>query len=275
VVPTGWTLVAFSGNQNTACPGQSTQDDVYEGPNTSSVCSCACALATPPTCPAGPINVKYDENFNHSPLSCNMTGSPAQMKNAAACNTDLYGGGGGLPPGYESLDLSYTPAPPTGGMCTPRANTTAGNLTYAAQDRICTPNTEPCTGSDCTPSFGSGWGVCISNSGSQSCPGTPFTVQHIVGGAATFTCSSNSCGCQVTGTCAGTLTLYTNNNCTGTEQTVTADGACLNGSTAFNSNTYGSYAYATGTPQASCNPSGTSTAQNVALSNVQTVCCTQ
>jgi len=263
--------VAFAGNQGTACPSQSVQADVLEGPDTSSVCGCNCALSTPPTCATGAIAVKYDANFNHSPLSCGSTGNPATMAESTSCSTMLYTGN---PLGYQSLDLSYTPPSPTGGTCTPSPLANTGNLTYASQDRICTPNTEPCTGSDCTPSFGAGWGVCISSAGSLSCPGTTFTTRHIVGGTATFTCSS-TCSCQVTGTCPGTITLYTNNNCTGTEQSVPVNGTCLNGSNAYNSNNYASYEYTAGTPQSSCDPTGTSTAQNVGQSNVQTVCCTQ
>jgi hypothetical protein len=180
----------------------------------------------------------------------------------------------GNPLGYQSLDLSYSLPAPTGGTCSPSSLTNTNNLTYAAHDTICTPNTEPCTGNECTPSFGS-LDVCITTSGSTSCPGSPFTHQHIVGGPATFTCSGSSCGCQVTGTCPGSLSLYTSNNCTGTPQSVPVDGQCLNGSTAFNSNTYGSYEFAAGTPTSSCDPTGTSTAQNVTQPDLQTVCCTQ
>jgi len=217
--------------------------------------------------------VGYDANFNHSPLSCGMAGSPPQMKNLTACNTDLYTAGG-LAPGYKSLDLSYTPPGLMGGACTSGALTNSSNLTYAASDTLCTPTTEPCTGNECTPSFGS-LDVCITSPGNVACPGSPFTHQHIVGGAATFSCSSNGCGCQVTGTCSGTLTFYTNNNCTGTSQTAPVNGSCMNGSTAFNSNTYASYGYAPAPLQSSCDSSGTSAAQNVTQPNLQTVCCTQ
>jgi hypothetical protein len=273
-VPSGWTLVAFAGNQTTSCPSQSTQSDVYEGPNASSACGCNCQVTTMPTCAAGPINVMYDANFNHSPLSCNMAGSPAQMKNQSSCNTDMYGGGAIL--GYKSLDLSYTLPPPTGGQCTASSVETSSALTYAAQDRICTPNTEPCTGNECTPSFG-GLDVCVAANGNMACPGSPFTHQHIVGGAATFTCSGSSCGCSLTGTCTGTVTLYTSMNCTGGANTtlvIPADGQCHDESAA-GSNSYASYSYAANPPPSSCDPTGTSTAQNVTQPNLQTVCCTQ
>ena len=176
-------------------------------------------------------------------------------------------------PGYKSLDLAYTPAALTGGTCTPAPLVQSNNLTYASHDRICTPNTEPCTGNECTPSFGSSLTVCIAASGTMACPGAPFTHQHLVGGTASFTCSS-TCGCSVTGACTGTLTLYTNNNCTGTTQTIPADGNCQDEASA-SSDTYGSYHYTAAPVQASCDPSGTSTAQNVVQQNPQTVCCTQ
>jgi len=231
-----------------------------------------CAVSTQPTCPGGPIAVHYDVGGHGG--SCGSQGVPASMQASSTCNTDMYTGGG-LEPGYQSLDLSYTPAPFTGGACTARATANDSNLTYTAHDTICTPSTEPCTsngsGSDCTPSFGTGLQVCITASGNVQCPGTTFTQQHIVGGPATFTCSA-TCGCSLAGTCSGTLSLYTNGNCSGTPQNVPANGTCLPGSI-FVSNTYDSYGYAPSPFTATCNDSGTSTPQNLALSNEQTVCC--
>jgi hypothetical protein len=213
----------------------------------------------------------FDANNNHSPLSCNQSGQPAQMNNSGPCNTDMYTGGTILP--YSSLDLSYAPAGPTGGQCAASALTNSGNLTYAAQDRVCVPSTEPCTGSDCTPSFGS-YQVCISASGNQSsCPGSTFTQKHLVGGAATFTCSGSGCTCSVVeGTCTGTMSLWTNNNCTGNTLVIPADGHCHNESGA-GSDSYQSYSYAANTLSSSCSSGGSSSAQNVTQPNEQTICC--
>lgn len=278
-MPSGWTLVGFSGTP-TSCPSSATQASVYEGPDTSGVCGCGCSLTTQPTCPdRGPIGVMYDSNFNHNPLACNNPGSPAQMKNNTACGTDQYGGSIIL--GYKSLDLQYTPPGPTGGVCQSSAIPNTSKLTYAAQDTICTPNTEPCNGNECTPSFGS-LDVCITASGSMACPASPspFTHQHVVGGPATFSCSDSGCGCQVTATCTGTVTLYTSMDCTttggATSTAVPADGQCHSDANA-SSNTYASYSYTANNPpqQPACGPTGTSAAQNVAQPNVQTVCCTQ
>ncbi len=272
-MPSGWTLVAFAGNQSSSCPVQGTQSDVYEGPNTSSVCGCGCDLSTPPTCPAGPIAANFDQSQGHP--TCTTMGVPPTMNNAGACNTDMYTGMGLFMPGYQSFDLSYTPAPPANGQCTPRTVRNSGNLTYAAQDRVCVPSTEPCTGSDCTPSFGS-YQVCIAASGNQpSCPGSTFTQKHVVGGAATFTCSGSSCTCSVNeGTCTGTLTLHTNTNCTGGTLVIPADGSC-NDESGAGSNTYQSYSYVANPLNSSCTSGGTSTAQNVTQPNEQTICCAQ
>jgi hypothetical protein len=271
VVPSGWTLVAFAGNQTTACPAQSAQANVFEGPNANSACGCNCDVTTPPTCPPT-LNVTYDAFHNNQ---CNGgMGTPPTMPESSSCSTQLYTGMGTFAVGYQSLDLAYTPDPPTGGACSASA-IPMGSVTYAAQDRICTPNTEPCSGGECMPSFGAGLQVCISASGSQACPSSTFSVQHVVGGAATYTCSGSACTCNlVTGTCSGTATLYVNNDCTGGTLTIPADGMCHNESKA-GSNTYQSFKYEANPLSSTCTTGGTATAQNVALSNPQTVCCTQ
>jgi hypothetical protein len=263
--------VGLQSNQTTACPGQFTQIDVNEGPNTSTACACNCTLQTSPTCPAGAIPVKYDANFNHSPLACNLSGSPATMPASTSCSTMNYTG---TPIGYQSLDLEYSLPGITGGSCSASGLSNAGNVTYSAEERVCVPASQQCNGDQCTTPIGNGLNVCIATSGSTSCPGAPFTHQHLVGGAATFTCSSTSCTCQPTGTCGGNVTLYTNTNCTGGTLSVPVDGMCHNESGA-GSNTYGSYEFTASPPTSSCDPSGTSTAQNVGLQNEQTLCCTQ
>ena len=266
-MPGGWTLTSLAGNQSTPCPAQAVTNDVYEGPDASAACGCGCKLSTPPTCP---INVNYDGTQANP--SCGSAGSPATMSNASACNTDLYKGGV-LFFNYPQLDLQYTPAGATGGQCTASATSSAGAVTYAASDRVCTPGTEPCVGGQCTPSFPSGYEVCVQQVGMHACPGAPFTQQHIVGGAATFTCSGSACSCGVTDGCTGTVTLYATANCTGTTTLeVPVDGKCHNESAA-SSNTYGSYSFAAAAPGASCTAAGTSAAQGLTLGSPFTVCC--
>jgi hypothetical protein len=267
-VPSGWTLVAFAGNQTTSCPNQTTQNDVYEGPITSNACSCGCAVSTQPTCPTGSVTNGYDTN--HNMPTCNMGGGA--LTDPESCGMLQYTG---TPFGYKSFDLAYTPPAATGGACSDSAAASSSGPSYTAQDRICTPDTEPCTGDECTPSFGSGLQICVAASGTMTCPGA-FPTLHIVGGAATFTCSDSSCTCSVTAAaCTGTVTFYVNAGCTGGTLTIPANGSCNNESNA-GSNTYTSYSYAANPlPPASCTTGGSATAQNVTQPNLQTVCCTQ
>lgn len=269
VVPSGWNLVAFAGDQSSPCPVPSTQIDVDEGPDASTACLCNCTLTKAPTCPLAPIDDTFDGDGS---LSCGTTGAPAQNGNASpTCNTDMYTGNiPGL--GYTHLDLEYTPtATPTNGTCTKNTVSQPGNITYSSQDRVCKPTSEPCSGVECTPSFGS-YSVCIAASGNQTCPGTTFTQQHVVGGPPTFTCDTSACSCTVTANdCTGTMSLFTDANCKNGKLDVPADGKC-HASKAPVDNYY-SYKYTPGPLGSSCDPAGTSSALNVTLTNEQTICC--
>jgi hypothetical protein len=227
-------------------------------------------LTSQPTCPPG-IAVHYDNSGNKS---CGTAGTPATMADQSACNTDLYMGSG-LPLGisYKNLQLQYTPNSATGGACSFSAAQDSSAVNYSAHDLVCVPTTEPCTGNQCTPSFGSQLKVCVAMTGVQSCPGAPFTVSHTVGGAATFTCTNN-CSCSVdAGACTGTVKLYTAAGCMGTELDIPADNVCTD--SGATSDTYASYAYAPNPLVSSCTSGGSSAAQNLALTNVGTICCTQ
>jgi len=267
-VPTGWTLVAFAPDQTTPCPSGSTQSNVFEGPDASTACQCNCTLTTTPKCPPAPINNNFDADGS---LSCGTGGVPGQGANSSSCNTDMYNGTiPGL--GYTHLDLEYTPtATATGGVCTNQTLSHPGNVTYGSSDRVCKPNTEPCTGNECTPSFGT-FQVCVAASGSQPCPGSTFTQPHVVGGAATFTCDASGCMCTaIADACTGTMSLFTDTSCKNGKLDIPADGKCH--ASKAPSDTYYSYKYTPGPLNSSCNPGGTSAAQNVTLTNEQTICC--
>jgi hypothetical protein len=267
VVPSGWTLVAFASDQTTSCPQGSTGANVFEGPTVDTdACSCNCALTSQPTCPPG-ISVHYDADGSKS---CGLAGTPSTMGDQSACNADMYTGTI-LGLGYRSLQLKLTPNAPTGGSCSSSVAQDASAVSYSASDTICVPATEPCTGDQCTPSFGSQLRVCIAMAGRQTCPGTTFTVAHTVGSGATFTCSS-ACTCSVDGGhCTGTVKLYTMPMCMGTELDVPANDTCVD--SGATSDTYVSYAYAANPLMASCTNGGSASPQNVALTDVQTLCC--
>jgi hypothetical protein len=283
VIPANWQLVAFTTSATAptaACPtgfAMAQPTNLDEGPVTSSACQCGqCTVTSAPTCPTGPIAVDYDVAGGQ----CGSAGNPSTNKNAdpGGCNTDMYTGNF---PGitYANMDLKYTPPGATGGSCT-SAGTPTGTVTYTAQDRTCVPDSQAsagCTGNQCTLTLGSPYEVCIVQSGSQTCPGAPFTHQHLAGGTATLTCSA--CGCNASGGCSGTMKLFTSNDCSTTggakEYDIPADGTCHNSSSPGNTGSYNSYEYSPKQVTVSCSTSGSSTAQNVTLQNEETICCTQ
>jgi hypothetical protein len=149
-------------------------------------------------------------------------------------------------------------------------------VTYAAHDTTCTPTTALCMPNmPCMPPIPSSYQVCIAQNGIQACPTTTFTQQHVVGTGVTFGCGTG-CGCQWPSTCTGTMQLFTDSSCMNGEYDVQASSAGLcvaHGSGEADS--YNSYHYVANQPNVSCTPTGSSSPQNLALSNVQTICCAQ
>jgi hypothetical protein len=218
-----------------------------------------------PSCASGPVAVHVGGMGNGG--NCGTSLTPLSNNPPGACGTDVSPGVAN----FQHLQVSYTPSGPTGGTCDSGGQGASSALTYAAQDRLCSPDSPAaagCSGNACTPSVPAPYLFCVARSGTQSCP-APFTQQHIVGNNVTFSCSS--CKCTVTSTCSGTVKLFTDLGCNRGEIDVTADGACHDPMAMDPA--YLSYQYVPDTPQASCQVTGTSTAQNVVLMNTQTVCC--
>jgi hypothetical protein len=275
VVPSGWTLVAFAPTQASPCPsGFAQPTGVVEGPSATSACECGtCGVTTQPSCAGGPIKVLYDTITSAGAGTCDLPGTVTPLGNSPAgtCLTDLYKGD------YTIDDLEYEPSGPSGGVCSaPGAKATA--ITYAAQDRICTAATalpSGCGGAVCVPALSSPYSACLQSPGDVACPAGALSTKHVVGTDTTFDCSA--CGCAVTGHCTGTVTLYADAECGGASLPVPANGSCnsvidLSGDEPAAS--YNSYVYegnaATGV---ACSTSGSSSAENVTLSNEATVCC--
>jgi hypothetical protein len=273
IVPSGWNLVAFgSSSSNSACPaGFGPSTIVYESPSATGACSCGpCDVTTPPTCAAGPIQVFYDTVGIGGGGRCNLTGSVSPIGNnpAGACLTDLFQGD------YRNFDIEYVPSPASGATCSSPG--VAGSATFGAQDRTCAlsdPQMAGCTGNACLPSALGTYQACVMRPGALTCP-SGFGTRHLVGTGASFNCTS--CGCSVTGQCSGTVTLYSDMSCNNGALAVPADGSCNRianlGSKPASS--FNSYIYTGGSPQSvACMTSGSSSPQNLTLTNVATVCC--
>jgi hypothetical protein len=278
IVPPGWSLVAFSANQGSACPGGfQNQTDLVEGPDATSACACqSCTVTQPASCATGTVSVFYDTaGPGPGAGTCGMPGSVTPLGNspAGSCATDIYKGS------YNTYDIEYVPPAATGGACT-APGTASGTVSYAAHDRSCSPASPAsagCVGDACMPSLTGTYQACITQSGDQACPAGNLGVKHTVGTASSVACSD--CGCSVTAQCTGTVTLYTDNRCTQKPLAVPADGNCHNIKTLNGGANYttavAAYTYAGGTPTTQCAATGTSSAQSVSLTNLSTVCCAQ
>jgi hypothetical protein len=276
-VPSGWTLVAFVPDQSTDCPsGFGSPQNLVEGADASTACVCdACTVTGQPSCPSGPIDIFYDYVAAGTPGLCSTPGMVPQLTNnpAGACGngSDVYKGS------YIPFDLKYVPPAATGGTCS-APGTATGTVTYAAHDRTCLPLTAQdsnCAGTACTPALGPSYRACIMQSGEVPCPAGPLSVQRLAGSGVSFGCSA--CGCSVTASCTGQITLYTDGQCTNAGIHVPADGSCNRVTSRSNdagSDTFTAYTYTGNAPASvACSASGTSTAQNVALAGPVTICC--
>ncbi|MGH7439758.1 MAG: hypothetical protein ACRENE_29050 [Polyangiaceae bacterium] len=277
-VPPGWSLVAFAPDQFEACPsGFGTATNLVESPGAASACTCStCSVTGQPSCASGTVGVYYDYVATGAG-TCGTPGMVPQLNNSPAgvcgSGTDVYHGN------YAPFDLAYVPPPSTGGSCSAPGSAT-GTITYGARDRTCVPSSPSaagCVGDKCTPSLPSPYAACIMQTGTTSCPAGPLGVRHLAGTGASFGCSD--CGCSVSGTCTGSITLYTDNKCTHPGVTIPADRSCNRITSLPNSasnDTFGAYIY-TANPPASvqCTASGSSSAENVTLQGTVTICCAQ
>ncbi len=273
VVPTGWELVAFAPSQATACPtGFGTPTNLVEGPNASSACGCGtCTTSTQPTCTSGAVGLTYDTKSSGFGAFCIFPSTSLANSPAGACSTSL------APGAYDTYYLEFTAPAASGGVCA--APTTTGTVTYAASDRTCTPTSlaaANCSGGACAPTLTGPYEACITPTapGQVACPAGPLGVQHIVGTSATFSCAA--CSCAVTGTCAGTVTMYSDTACT-KNPTAYSTGTCddVVGGTGNPTADYNSYKYAGGAVSKVKCTATAGAAQNVALNNETTICCAQ
>ena len=269
-VPTGWTLVAFAAAQTSPCPAgfdTAPSQDLVEGPSAASACGCStCSITAAPSCASGAIAVAYDTDFSGT---CNKVANPSPLSNspAGACLTDIYQGS------YASYDVQYAAPAASGGTCSAPGVQKSGGVTYAAHDRVCQPNdaqASNCTGDVCKPTLSGPYGACIAAPGAVACPAGPLSVAHQAGTSGALSCPD--CPCTVTGTCSGTLTLYTDTGCKNGPYAISTD-VCVGVSSSSN---YKAYAYKGAAPKGvTCQAGTPSPGQGVTLAGEQTVCCAQ
>jgi hypothetical protein len=247
-VPPGWSFVARATPEGTTCPeGFSQPTEWLEGPSSNpNECTCsACDVTDPPSCTGGPVSVFYDFAGNQT---CGLIGIPGQNGNnpAGACLRDMFVGN------YPTNDDDkYTPSPPQGGACSAPATPQPANVTYAETAYTCSPDGSQaagCSAGVCAPSLPPPFAPCLEQSGDVPCPGAPFTVKHLAGTSVSITCSD--CGCTVSATCSGTMTLFPDTACAGIGVPIPADGACHLAGT--DGGVYQSYRFVGATDDVAC-----------------------
>lgn len=286
VVPTGWSIVAFSNGRMGTCPTDFSAGttDVVEAPNATNACSCgACMITNPPSCDQGTIGATYGTGFGGgfgggaTPATCTTPGPGLTIDSQGSCFPYPAPATSGPGPSTFSA-VEYTPPAPTGGSCASPGVADPSQVTYGESERVCAPNaavTQACSGGQpCSARVDVGYAICIMMPGAPvGCPaGSPFSTPHWVGGDADVACSDCACALDANG-CGGTLATFTDGACGTLGATFRVNGACANAFGTIPAN--GSYRYTPDSVDAGCAATGTSSTTNVALTSPATVCCAQ
>jgi len=263
-LPSGWAFTLYDPDTRGACAaGYGSPADVEEGIDAgAAACTCGCTT-TNPDCHAGNLGIQGGSNNTCDNISTQA--DPADAGCQALTSFTTTGGN----------KVAATPPAPVGGSCTPSGSQTLPPVGYAHQGRTCefeagAPGGGCGSGQVCLPSPGT-FGSCISQAGAVACPADAgYPTQHVIGSQITDTRSCTACGCTFdAGSCAGTVTLWTDTGCSNNGTAITANGTCT---TVGGNRTWRGYSYVSATT-ASCSGSAVSPDGGVVFSDVTTVCC--
>jgi hypothetical protein len=253
-VPEGFTLVTLS---TSMCQSGWSSTDVVSTPTAGDgTCTCACDVTTPPTCNTGTLNRYLDITSAATCTTAATTlypdGTPCELLTAPI---QLYG--------YHYAVDALTPV---GGACTYDATVDTTKITSTSA-HVCAPPAS-CVGAIC------GGNICVSEAGDVDCP-TGFPAKTLVGTSATAACSACGTGaCTVTGTCTGTLSMFTDQACTTGQANFPADGTC-NANAGTLDGLYYSYSYTGSVSAATCTGTAPTSMPTPSLNAPTTVCCQQ
>jgi hypothetical protein len=260
-LPSGWAWAVYDPDARVACAtGYGTPKDVEEGIDAgAATCGCGCTT-TNPDCHSGTLKIT-----GGSGGTCTSVTNQTDVADAG-CNTLTQ-----FVTSNGSANASATPPTPVGGSCTPSGSQTIPGVGYGHQGRtcalagtaaggcnsgeVCVPNPAPFT-------------TCIAQAGAQTCP-SAFPTQHVIGSAIADTRGCTACGCTFdAGSCAGSLTLWTDTACSNNSTPITANGTCTN----VGNHTWRGYSYTSQTT-ASCSGAPVAPDGGVVFSDLTTVCC--
>lgn len=256
--PSGFTLVAYAGNQDSACPAGWTSTDARSDPAAQDgACSCDCNVSAQPDCGTGTIIRKYDYGTS---ATCGSQGATVTGNSGGCSSTGQYAI-------VLATHIEVDPPPPTGGTCSFDATPDPKKVSSSSA-RVCQPEAS-CTGALCKAP--AGYAVCVATDGDVACP-SGFPTKHLVGGEPQLACSGCGTTCAVSADCQGTLTFYTDANCSMGKVDMTADGTC-GAKPVSGTGYYYSYSYTGTAHNVACGGAAGTPKADVTLAGARTVCC--
>ncbi len=272
VIPDGWSLVAYSTVQ-TACPegfASAPPTNFSGSAEPTTACTCGgCTMNYVPTCNAFGVVGFYGAE-DPGPSACGTAYPPGDFynNNPGTCQTNLPQGD------YAGRALEYLPAPPEGSCGAAGPGVLTSPVTFPWQGEVCSPDSAVsagCIGNVCTVGLPPPFRVCVSNSPFRECPANSvFTEPYLEAAGPSASCST--CNCAVTATCSGTVQLFSDTACMGSEFDVPADGQCHSSPPGIGP--IASYRYtATAPTNVSCVPDVTTATVMTSWQKTVTVCC--
>lgn len=253
-IPDGFVAVRMLDQASNACPnGWTSADGVTNPVVADGACSCECNVTQQPSCDSGNIYRFLDDTAAAS-CGANATTLVANQGGCSPINGALY-----LNHAHYAVD-----APPsTGGACSYDTKTDSGKVS-ATPVRVCAPPSS-CLGAICDGP------VCVAKDGDVDCPAS-FAKKTLVGSAATAQCSACGASCVAQGTCSGTLTFFTDTQCTTGSVDFTADSTC-NAVPTSDIGPYYSYSYTGSLASSTCGGTPPTSTATAALTGERTICC--
>ncbi|MEO5731150.1 MAG: hypothetical protein ABI134_03100 [Byssovorax sp.] len=260
-IPSGWSAVAFSAQDRSACPaGYATAADVVSAP-ASATCGCTCTEQKAASCSEGTVG-----------LASNGAGPcPASPTFSLEANGSICGATGlnTVPNGTVKI----APLPPKQGTCSGSPKNT---IMPPVEGRSCDAAAvgAGCAhGGACVTNPSGPFVACIAHDGVEPCP-AGFPNGHAVGASAADTRSCSSCTCGTSATCSNPkLTLYKDASCSSGAHELPVTSGCDPVSDG-NGNSYKSFKYTAKIVNPGCQTTVNSMPTgSLVLAGERTVCC--
>lgn len=258
-LPMGWSWTAYDPDQRQNCAtGYSMPTDVQEGITAAAAtCGCSCTT-TQPTCNTGNVTITAGQGGQ-----CSQVTNQSQTATAGCHALTQFA--------TNNQSIKVTGPAPVGGSCAANPTKNVPMLSYQHSGRTCAYGGAGgigCGMNVCIPKAAPAV-ACVQMNGNNMCP-TGYPVQHFIGTMVNDTRSCTACTCNFSaGTCGGTTTFYTDNNCQNNAEAVVTDNACHG----VSNRTWRTYQYAP-TTNGSCTASMSSANGSATFSDLKTVCCT-